>query len=71
MTLEELNRIYPGWIEDPSGFISNIEPYGGYIDRIIITGEWFVLFRSGGHLEGFKTKEDAFQAYFNSVDKSF
>lgn len=59
-----------GWTEaGPGRMATNPDPLrGGIIDRTIVGGEWFVIFNRPdlGTLEGFATRESAFEA-FNRV----
>lgn len=61
------------WSEGPNGIICNRhEDEGGIIDRVIMTGEWFLVFNRAGlnTLHGFTTRDSAIRAFLSGIGKT-
>lgn len=74
MTLNDLNRVAPGWkVGCSEGILSNAAPYGGIIDKNLVSGEWFVIFNNDNFeaLDGFATRDEAIDAFVDTMMGEF
>lgn len=69
MTLAALDAAVPGWTEGPGGMLVNPKPGGAIIDENMAGLGWFVILNDNPskNLDGFDTREDAVEAYFQAV----
>lgn len=63
--LDALNAVCNGWTEaGPGGMLTNPNPGGGIIDRVMLSSEWFVIFNEGSEaVEGIESREKAVEVF--------
>ena len=64
-----LDAAVPGWTEGPGGMLVNPKSGGAIIDKNFSGLGWFVILNDNPtvDLEGYDTREDAVEAYFQAV----